>query len=43
MATQSHFLINKSIFQIKIELAIEWEMHEPKYGVHKMATLLGIV
>ena len=24
-----------------IELTIEWEMHEPKYGVHKMATLLG--
>ena len=25
-----------------IELTIEWEMHEPTYGVHKMATLLGM-
>ena len=30
------------LFKIKIELAIEWETHEPKCGVHKMATPLGI-
>ena len=43
MATPSHFfLINKIHFQIKIELAIEWKTYEPKCGVHKMATPLGI-
>ena len=46
MATASHFLneikINFSKNK-KIELAIEWETHEPKCGVHKMVTLLGII
>ena len=32
----------KIIFQIKVELAIKWETHEPKCEVHKMATPLGI-
>ena len=31
METPSHFLNQiKSIFQIKIELVIEWETHEPE-------------
>ena len=36
MATPSQFfLVNKIIFfKIKIELAIEWETHEPKCRVH---------
>ena len=35
MATPSHFSQSiKIILQIKIELAIEWETHELKCGVH---------
>ena len=41
MVTPSNFLINKIVFKIKIELAIEWGTHEPKCGVYKMATPLG--
>ena len=42
MAIPNHFLkLIKIIFQIKIELVIEWETHEPKYGVHTIIFLFN--
>ena len=41
MATPSHFLINKIIFKIKIELVIKWKAHEPKCEVHRRIHFLN--